>query len=189
MTGEVRRGRGRVTRKPRADAADNRMHLLAVARSAFAADGVELPVREIARRAGMGVATVYRHFPARQELLSAVLTEHVARCEAEMQAALADPDPRSALRRLIIRFGERQVHDRGINDALLSPDSPFAPQRRAHADAFAELVRRASLRDGVDIDDARIALTAIASFRSLPPDRATVAIRRLTGLLITALIT
>jgi AcrR family transcriptional regulator len=164
------------------------MHILAVAQSAFAADGVELPVREIARRAGMGVATVYRHFPSRQELLTAVLTEHVARCEADMRAALADPDPSWALRRLIVRFGERQVHDRGLNEALLSPDSPFAAQRRAHADAFAELVRRASLRDGADINDARIALTAIASFRSLPPERATVAIRRLTGLLIASLI-
>ena len=176
-----------MTRKPRVDAADNRMHILAVARSAFAADGVELPVREVARRAGLGVATVYRHFPSRQELLTAVLTEHVAGCAAEMRAALADPDPRGALRRLIVRFGERQVQDRGINEALLSPDAPFAAQRRAHADAFAELVRRAGLRDGVDIDDARVALTAIASFRSLPPDRASVAIQRLTSLLLTSL--
>jgi AcrR family transcriptional regulator len=177
-----------VTRKLRADAADNRMHIMAVARSAFAADGVELPVREIARRAGMGVATVYRHFPSRHELLMAVLTEHVTRCEADMRAALADPDPKWALRRLIVRFGERQVHDRGLNEALLSPDFPFAAQRRAQADAFAQLVRHASLRDGVDIEDARVALTAIASFRSLPTERATPAIRRLTGLLITSLI-
>jgi AcrR family transcriptional regulator len=161
---------------------------MTVARSAFAADGVQLPVREIARRAGMGVATVYRHFPSRQELLTAVLTEHVERCEADMRAVLADPDPRWALRRLIVSFGERQVNDRGLNEALLSPDSPFAGQRRAHADAFAQLVRRASLRDGVGIEDARVALTAIASFRSLPPERATVAIRRLTDLLIPSLI-
>jgi AcrR family transcriptional regulator len=164
------------------------MHLMAVARSAYAAQGVELPVREIARRAGMGVATVYRHFPSRQELVTAVLTEQVTRCAAEMRAALADPDPGSALRRLIVRFGERQVHDRGLNEALLSPDSPFAGQRRAHADGFAELVRRAGLREGVGIEDARVALTAIASLRSLPPERATIAIRRLTDLLIPSLL-
>jgi AcrR family transcriptional regulator len=165
------------------------MHIMAVARSAFAADGVDLPVREIARRAGMGVATVYRHFPSRQELLLAVLAEQVARCAGEMRAALTDPDPRRALRGVIVRFGERQVHDRGLNEALLSPDSPFAAQRQTHADAFAELVRRARLREGVSVEDARVALTAIASFRSLPAERAAVAIRRLTALLLTGVLT
>src|SRR4051795_4445284 len=90
-----------------------------IARTAFAADGLDLPVREIARRAGMGVATVYRHFPSRQDLLSAVLAEQVTRCGEEMWAALADPDSRRALRGAIVRFGERQVCDRGLNEALL----------------------------------------------------------------------
>jgi AcrR family transcriptional regulator len=63
-----------LTRKPRTDAEHNRRHIVGVARTAFAANGLDLPVREIARRAGMGVATVYRHFPSRQDLVSAVLT-------------------------------------------------------------------------------------------------------------------
>jgi len=82
-----------VTRKPRADRDLNRARLLAAARAAFAADGLDLPMREIARRAGLGIATVYRHFPSRGELLDAVLAEEVARCEQEMRDALADPDP------------------------------------------------------------------------------------------------
>lgn len=66
---------------------------MAVARAAFAADGLDLPVHEIARRAGLGVATVYRHFPSRQDLVTAVLAEQVTACRARMRAALEDPDP------------------------------------------------------------------------------------------------
>jgi AcrR family transcriptional regulator len=180
-----------VTRKRRADAEQNRRRIVAVAQAAFAADGLDLPVREIARRAGMGIATIYRHFPSRQDLISAVLAEQVARCEQEMQAALADPDSRRALRGIIVRFGERQVHDRGLNEALLGSHAAaaaFADQRRAHAEAFARLVERArddgAVREQVSVEDARIALMAITSFRPLPADRAPSVIQKLTDLLL-----
>ncbi|MGH3381243.1 MAG: TetR/AcrR family transcriptional regulator [Actinoallomurus sp.] len=166
-----------------------------VARAAFAADGLELPVREVARRAGIGVATVYRHFPSRQDLIAAVLTEQVARCEEEMRAALADPDSGRALRGTILRFGERQVRDRGLNEALLgshAAGAAFTAQRRTHAEAFAQLVKRArddgAVRARVSVEDARIALTAIASFRALPAERASSATQRLTDLLLTAVL-
>ena len=81
-----------MTRISRADAARNRQHVVTVARAAFVDGGLELPVREIAQRAGLGVATVYRHFPTRPELVAAVLAEHVAACRADMRAALTDPD-------------------------------------------------------------------------------------------------
>lgn len=184
-----------MTRKRRTDVEHNHGRIVEVARAAFAADGLDLPTREIARRAGMGIATVYRHFPARQDLLDAVLTEQVTRCEEEMRAALADPDSLRALRGIILRFGERQVLDRGLNEALLGSHAAaaaFAPQRRAHAEAFALLVRRAradgAVREQVSVEDARIALMAIASFRALPPERASVAIRRLTDLLLTGVL-
>jgi AcrR family transcriptional regulator len=162
-----------------------------VARAAFAADGLDLPVREIARRAGMGVATVYRHFPSRQDLISAVLADQVARCDEEMRAALADPDSRRALRGTIVRFGERQVSDRGLNEALLgshAAGAAFADQRRTHAEAFARLVERArddgALRDQVSVEDARLALMAIASLPALSAEQASPAIRPLTDLLL-----
>jgi AcrR family transcriptional regulator len=178
------------------DAEQNRQRIVAVAQAAFAADGLDLPVREIARRAEMGVATLYRHFPSRQDLIGAVLAGQVARCEQEMQAALADPDPRRALRGIVIRFGERQVHDRGLNEALLgshAAGAAFAGQRRAHAEAFARLVERArqagAVREHVTVQDARIALMAITSFRSLPAETASSAIRRLTDLLLAGVLT
>jgi AcrR family transcriptional regulator len=180
-----------LTRNRRADAEHNRGRIMEVARVAFAAEGLELPVREIARRAGMGVATLYRHFPSRQELIGAVLAEQVARCETEVRAALADPDSRRALRGIIVRFGERQVRDRGLNEALLgshAAGAAFAEQRREHAEAFARLVERAredgAVREQVSVEDARVALMAIASFRVLPAERAAAAIGRLTELLL-----
>jgi len=192
----VRGARNTLTRKRRTDAEHNRGHIVDVARAAFATDGLDLPVREIARRADMGVATVYRHFPSRQDLVAAVLAEQVARCGEEMRAALADPDSRRALRGTILRFGERQVRDRGLNEALLgshTAGAAFADHRRAHAEAFAHLVRRAradgAVRAQVSVEDARVALLAITSFRDLPAEKASSAIRRLTDLLLTGVLT
>lgn len=192
----MRKGRDALTRKTRTDAERNRSHITEVARAAFAADGLDLPMREIARRAGMGVATIYRHFPARQDLLAAVLAEQVARCDEEMRAALADPDSRRALGDTIRRFGERQVLDRGLNEALLgthAAGAAFAEQCREHAAAFATLVQRArdagAIRGQLSVDDARVALMAIASFRALPAQQASLAIRRLTDLLLMAVLT
>ncbi len=183
-----------MTRKPRTDADRNQRQLIVVARDAFATDGLDLPIREIARRAGLGVATVYRHFPSRSDLISAVLDEQVAACSADMRAAVADPDPWHALREVICRFAERQVLDRGLNEALLgshSAGAAFAEQRRTHAAALARLVERARsagvVRAGVTVDDVRVGLLAIASFRALPPDKAATAIRRLADLLLAGL--
>ena len=179
-----------MTRKRRADAEENRRHVLDTARAAFAADGPDLPIREIARRAEVGVATVYRHFPSRRDLLATVLDDQVRRCADRLRAALADPDPGRALRETIVWFGEGQVRDRGLTEALRAPR--FADQRRAHAKAFAELVRRAredgSVRSRVTVEDARVALMALASFRDLPVEVAAQAVRRLTDLLLTGVL-
>jgi len=173
-----------LTRKRRADAENNRQHVVDVARAAFGAEGLDLPVREVARRAGVAVATVYRHFPSRQDLVDAVLADQVARCGADMRAALADPDSRRALSTAVRHFGESQVRDRGLVEALRGSRTAFTDERRAHAEAFALLVRRAhddgALRGHLTVADARLALVAIASARSLPAP----AVRKLTDLLL-----
>ncbi|MEU7860647.1 TetR/AcrR family transcriptional regulator [Nonomuraea sp. NPDC049141] len=178
-----------MTRKPRSDAAHNRRRIVTAARAAFAADGLDLPMREIAGRAGLGVATVYRHFPSRTDLVSAVLVEHVAVCRSEMRAALDDPDPWRALGGTIRRFAERQVRDRRLNEAVLgSRPVVFAEERGAQAAGLARLVERARgsgvVRAEVSVEDVRVGLSAIASFRALPPERAAVAVGRLTNLLL-----
>ncbi|WP_432923929.1 TetR/AcrR family transcriptional regulator [Microbispora sp. CA-135349] len=94
---------------------------------------LDLPVHEIARRAGLGVATVYRHFPSRQDLVGAVLSEQVAVCRAQMRAALDDPGPWRALRGTVHRFAEHQVRHRGLNEALLGSLRAGSPENAAVA--------------------------------------------------------
>jgi AcrR family transcriptional regulator len=183
-----------MTRKPRLDAAGNRRRIVAVARAAFAEEGLDLPMREIAHRAGLGVATVYRHFPTRTELVTAALAEHVAACRADMRAALDERDAWHALSGTIRRFAEHQVRDRGLNEALFGSHAAaaaFAEDRRAHARGLEQLVDRArragAVRAEVTADDVRVGLMAIASFRALRPERAASSTRRLVDLLLAGL--
>lgn len=178
-----------MTRKTRADAAHNRRHIVAVARAAIAAEGIDVPMREIARRAGLGIATVHRHFPTRADLVAAALAEHVARCRADMRAALAEPDAWRALSGVVRAFAERRLRDRGIDQALFGPHpaaAAFAEDRREHARALHELVARAhaahAIRPDVTTADVRTCLAAIAAFPPTPALRT-----HLTPLLLTAL--
>ncbi|MEU8288770.1 helix-turn-helix domain-containing protein [Micromonospora sp. NPDC048905] len=148
---------------------------MAAAREAFASAGLEVPMREVARRAGVGVATLYRHFPTRTELVAAVLAERVDDCGVRMRRALDDPDPWRALSGVVREFAERQIHDRELNEVLLGPGelgAAFQRERREHAQALNVLVVRARaagvLRDGVGADEVRAGLLAIASLRRLP---------------------
>ncbi|XVQ83479.1 TetR/AcrR family transcriptional regulator [Microbispora siamensis] len=132
-----------------------------------------------------------RHFPSRQDLVGAVLSEEVAVCRAQMRAALDDPDPWRALRGTVHRFAEHQVRHRGLNEALLGSHpagAAFAGQRRAQARGLEQLVERArsagSVRPELSVEDVRIGLWAIASLRAGSPESAGVAIRRLADLLV-----
>ena len=76
----------------RVDARRNRERLLAAARELLASDGVDVPVREIAQRAGVGVGTLYLHFPRREDLVDAVLEDAFDGYVALAEAALAESD-------------------------------------------------------------------------------------------------
>jgi len=92
-------------RRPlRADAQRNREHLLATAREVFAADGLEVPIDEVARRAGLGVGTVYRHFPTKEALFEAIVVDQLERLLDEA-AALQREEPERAL----VTFFERYL--------------------------------------------------------------------------------
>ena len=77
-------------RKPRSDSLRNREQLLAAAKAAFAADGAEVALEEIARRAGFGIGTLYRHFPTRDALLAAVYRREVEQLTASADRLLAE---------------------------------------------------------------------------------------------------
>ena len=102
----------------RADAARNRARLLQVAYETFAAEGIAVPIDEIARRAGVGAGTVYRHFPTKEDLFRAVIADHIQTIVDAGRALLA-ADPASAvftfLRSMVLQWG---AADRGLVDAL-----------------------------------------------------------------------
>jgi AcrR family transcriptional regulator len=96
----------------RSDARDNRERILEVARAAFGADGLGVPMREIARRAEVGPATLYRRFPTRQALITEAFAEQMTLCTTIVEGALADQDPWHGFCRMIERVCELHAHNR-----------------------------------------------------------------------------
>ena len=90
-----------MSRPLRADARRNRERLLEVADRVFTERGVGASTEEVARAAGVGIGTVFRHFPTKEALLAAVLAERLTRLAAEAEALSGDPDPGAALDRLV----------------------------------------------------------------------------------------
>jgi AcrR family transcriptional regulator len=103
----------------RADAARNRARVLEVAYDTFAAEGLSVPIDEIARRAGVGAGTVYRHFPTKEDLFRAVVEDRMRRIVDDARALLHSGDPGEALfvflRSMVLQWG---AADRGLVDAL-----------------------------------------------------------------------
>ncbi|MEU9384164.1 TetR/AcrR family transcriptional regulator [Streptomyces sp. NPDC048279] len=113
-------------RHRRADARRNETTLLEAAAAAFVAAGVEAPLRDIAARAGVGTATVYRHFPTRADLIIAVYRHQVEACAEAGPALLAEaPSPYDALRRWIDLFVDFLVTKHGLAAALRSDQAGF----------------------------------------------------------------
>src|SRR3954452_15760856 len=110
----------------RADARRNEQSLLEAAAAAFVADGVHVPVREIAAKAGVGVGTIYRHFPTRADLVVAVYRHQVEACAEAGPKLLADlAGPYDALAAWIDLFVDFLVTKHGLAEALQSDDAAF----------------------------------------------------------------
>ncbi|MFH8384726.1 TetR/AcrR family transcriptional regulator [Kitasatospora sp. NPDC018058] len=111
----------------RADAQRNRRTVLAAAAEVFVTSGVDAPIRQIAARAGVGMATIYRHFPTRADLVTAVYQHQIEACAEAGPNLLADVDsPFDALRRWIDLFVDFLVTKHGLADALQSDSDRFA---------------------------------------------------------------
>jgi AcrR family transcriptional regulator len=116
-----------VTPPKRADARRNEEALLSAAAAVFAESGVAAPVREVAARAGVGVATIYRHFPTRADLIVAVFRHQVEECAEAVPGLLADgPTPYDALVRWVDLFVDFVGTKHGLADVLQSDDPSYA---------------------------------------------------------------
>ena len=104
----------------RADATRNRDQLLKAASRVFVSAGTEPSMRAIAREAGVGIATLYRHFPTRESLVEAVYRDQVAGLTAGARELLAQLPPPAALRRWMDLFGDWIATKNGMLDTLLA---------------------------------------------------------------------
>ncbi|WP_425271992.1 TetR/AcrR family transcriptional regulator [Micromonospora violae] len=119
-------GSGRSTPRKRADARRNEATLLDAAASTFVTSGVDAPVRDIAARAGVGVGTIYRHFPTRADLIVAVYRHQVEACAEAGPALLADSSSaHAALAQWIDLFVDFLATKHGLAEALQSDDAAF----------------------------------------------------------------
>ncbi|MBP2473097.1 AcrR family transcriptional regulator [Crossiella equi] len=137
----------------RADAARNRARVLQVAYETFAAEGMAVPVDEIARRAGVGAGTVYRHFPTKDDLIRAVVDDRFARLAEHGERLLAEAGPWPALAAFIGEVARAGASDLALKEAVAAPDldTGCAPFR----DVLDRLVARAApeLRPGITGED------------------------------------
>ncbi|MGO2034953.1 MAG: TetR/AcrR family transcriptional regulator [Brevibacterium sp.] len=106
--------------KLRSDAALNRRRILAAATELFAERGLDVPMSAIARRAGVGVATLFRRFPDRESLVEEAFATQLDHCESVLSEAVSDPDPWNGFRRFIEEVCRMQIEDRGFTEAFLS---------------------------------------------------------------------
>src|SRR5215813_10532063 len=113
-------GSGQSGPRKRADAQRNEQTLLAAAAAVFVASGVEAPVRDIAAKAGVGLGTIYRHFPTRADLIIAVYRHQVDACAEAGPALLASTTPYDALRQWINQFVDFLVTKHGLAGVLQS---------------------------------------------------------------------
>ncbi|HET7737450.1 MAG TPA: TetR/AcrR family transcriptional regulator [Tepidiformaceae bacterium] len=112
--------------RTRADARRNEETLLAAAAAAFAASGVDVPVRDIAARAGLGIGTIYRHFPTRADLIVAVYRHQVEACaEAGPLLLSASNSPHTALAQWVDLFVDFLATKHGLARALRSDEPTY----------------------------------------------------------------
>ena len=115
----------RTDRRVRADAQRNIDTLLQTAMAVFATSGVDAPIREIAQKAGVGVGTVYRHFPQRSDLIAAVFRREIDACADAAPVLAAEHKPGEALARWMQRYAAFIAAKRGLAKALHSGDPAF----------------------------------------------------------------
>lgn len=119
-------GPGSSARSHRKDARRNQQALLGAAAAVFVASGVEAPVRDIAAKAGVGVATIYRHFPTRADLVVAVYRHQIDACaEAGPTLLAAGPTPYAALGKWVDLFVDFLVTKHGLAAAMQGDSTGF----------------------------------------------------------------
>jgi AcrR family transcriptional regulator len=149
----------------RADALRNRARILEAAEEVFAAEGIEVPVDLIAERAGVGVGTLYRHFPTKEKLCEAVLLDRLAALTADARGLANAEDPAGAFFGFLTHFVEEGVAKRDLMVAVMGAGVEFeeaaADVKDALRDAIGVLLERAQRAGAVRPDTTPTAVMSL----------------------------
>ena len=149
----------------RADARRNVQRLVAAARAALAEDGLGVTTREVARRAGVGLGTLYRQLPNLDELLSAILFDAIAEMTDQATSALDDADPWEGFAHFAETFVQLRATSCGLHDALSSDygqaiDTEVARLRQAVGKLVRHAQNAGALRADIDWRDVPFVLAS-----------------------------
>lgn len=153
----------------RADAKRNLDSLLQAAASVFASSGVDAPIREIATQAGVGVGTLYRHFPKRSDMIVAIMRREMEACADAAITLSAEHPPVEALGRWMQRYVDLVSAKRGLAAALHSGDPAYEPLaayfdqrlRPALQKLLDDAVSESQIREGVSADDLLVSVSSL----------------------------
>jgi AcrR family transcriptional regulator len=178
----------------RSDAQHNRDRVIEAARALLSERGIDVTMREIARRAAVGPATLYRRFPTKQVLLGEVFADELRLCRGIVEDGCADPDPWRGFCSVIERIIMLNVQNQGFVDAFMSENpslETFAAHRASLLRMLAELAGRAQAAGGLRrdfvIDDLVLVLLAGRGLSATPPAGRPAAARRFAALAIDAI--
>jgi AcrR family transcriptional regulator len=182
----------RVPRRLRADAQRNIDSLLEAAKAVFGTSGVDAPAKEIADLAGVGVGTLYRHFPQRSDLVKAVFQREVDACAAAAPELAAAHAPGEALALWLHRYTEYLATKRGLAPALHSGDPAFEALpgyfRQHLGPALGSLLETAAASGEIRADiSPKDLLHAVANLCQPVADEGVAYSQRMVGLLIDGL--
>jgi AcrR family transcriptional regulator len=178
-------------RKPRTDAQRNRERILEVAKEAFTRSGANTSLDDIAKQAGVGAGTLYRHFPTRDELLEAVYRTEVEKLAAAQRRFAEDLPPIEALRAWMLLFVDyietKKIIAPALNTMVGGPSKVFEASHTQVWDAIRALVKRAiksgDIRKDLDPIDLLRALIGVANVNTSPDWQQSA--KRLVDILIT----
>ena len=178
-------------RKPRADAQRNRDRVLEVAKEAFTRLGADASLDDVAKQAGVGAGTLYRHFPTRDELLKAVYRSEVEKLALAEQKFAETMPPMEALRAWMLLFVDyiatKKIIAPALNNLVGDTSTVFEASYAQIWEAIRALVKRAinsgDIRNDLDPIDLLRALIGVANVASSPDWQQSA--RRLVDILIT----
>jgi AcrR family transcriptional regulator len=163
------------TQMLRVDAQENRDRVLAAARALFSEKGLDVAMRDVARRAEVGPATLYRRFPTKQALIDEAFAEELRLCRQIVEDGCADPDAWNGFTTVVRRLSVLNARNRGFVDAFTSADSGFADLGKHRSELLGMVARLADraklqgrLRRDFVVDDLVLILLAGRGLSAVP---------------------